>query len=76
MLSGGLSGLGTKTTSIASLMNRSDAVSDTELVGKPPVLIDEAFGEELNERLIRWSENIGLYEVNLDYLENAILVGM
>jgi 2-methylisoborneol synthase len=71
VLTGGLSGLGTQTTSIANLMNKPDVESDTELVGKPPVRIDEALGEELNERLIRWSESIGLYEGHLDYLRKC-----
>lgn len=71
ILSSGPRGLGTKTTSIASIMNRQDQESDTELRGRPPFRIDEPLGEEINEMLMKWSESIGLYEGHLDYLRKC-----
>ncbi len=71
VLSSGLKGLGTKTTNIASILNRPDQESDTELRHRPPYRDDVALGESLNERLLKWAEDIGLYEGHLDYLRKC-----
>jgi 2-methylisoborneol synthase len=33
--------------------------------------VDESLGEELNERIIRWAERLGIYEGHLDYLRKC-----
>lgn len=71
VLSSGLKGLGTKTANIAAILNRPDQESDTELRHRSPYRDDVALGEELNERLLKWAENIGLYEGHLDYLRKC-----
>ena len=71
VLSSGPTGLGTKTTNIAALINRPDQESDTELRHRAPYRIDEELGKELNERLLTWAEHIGLYEGHLDYLRKC-----
>jgi 2-methylisoborneol synthase len=71
VLKSGPTGLGTKTTSIAGILNRPDSVSDSELRHRPPYRDDVAMGEALNERLLKWAESIGLYEGHLDYLRKC-----
>ncbi|MCB0734614.1 MAG: hypothetical protein H6608_12300 [Flavobacteriales bacterium] len=71
VLGGGPRGLGTKTTNIAAILNRPDQESDTELRHRQPYRDDEALGNELNERLLRWAEQIGLYDGHLDYLRKC-----
>ena len=71
VLSKGPSGLGTKTTNIAAIINRPDEESDTELRHRAPYRVDEALGEELNDRIIRWATRLGIYEGHLDYLRKC-----
>lgn len=72
ILAGGTSGLGTRTTNIAAILNRSSGEeSDTELRHRLPYRVNEPLGEELNERLILWAESIKLYEGHLDYLRKC-----
>jgi len=71
ILSSGPKGLGTKTTNIAAILNRPDQESDTELRHRAPYRDDVALGEELNERLLKWAEKLGLYEGHLDYLRKC-----
>ncbi|MGB1037196.1 MAG: terpene synthase family protein [Bacteroidia bacterium] len=71
VLAKGPTGLGTKTTNIAALLNRPDQESDTELRHKPPYRDDVALGEELNERIIEWATRLGIYEGHLDYLRKC-----
>jgi 2-methylisoborneol synthase len=71
VLSSGPSGLGTKTTDIAAILNRTEKESDSEMRHRPPYRNDPALGEELNERLMTWAESIGLYDGHLDYLRKC-----
>lgn len=71
VLSSGPRGLGTKTTNVAGMINRPDQESDTELRHRLPYRNDVALGEELNDRLLRWAESIGLYDGHLDYLRKC-----
>jgi 2-methylisoborneol synthase len=71
VLARGPIGLGTKTTNVAALLNRPNQESDTELRHRLPYRNDEALGEELNERLIKWADSIGLYQGHLDYLRKC-----
>jgi 2-methylisoborneol synthase len=71
ILSSGPKGLGTKNTNIAAILNRPDQESDTELRHRAPYRDDEALGEELNERLLKWAERLGMYEGYLDYLRKC-----
>ena len=71
VLSSGPTGLGTKTTNIAAILNRPDQESDTELRHREPYRDNVALGEELNSRLITWAESIRLYEGHIDYLRKC-----
>jgi len=71
IIADGPSGLGTKSNNIAAFINRPDEESDTELRHRQPYRDDPALGEELNERLVRWAEKLGLYEGHLDYLRKC-----
>ncbi len=71
VISGGPTGLGTKSFKIASAMKGSHYDSDTELRGRPAYRNDPALGKELNDRLMVWAESIGLYEGHIDYLRKC-----
>ena len=72
ILAGGSTGLGTKTTNIAAILNRgSGQESDTELRHRLPYRVDTGLGEILNERLLTWAESINLYDGHLDYLRKC-----
>lgn len=71
VLARGSRGLGTKANNIAAIMNRPNEESDTELRHRQPYRDDIALGEELNERLMKWAESIGLYEGHLEYLRKC-----
>src|SRR4051812_16421916 len=71
ILAAGPRGLGTKTTNIAAILNRPAQESDTELRHRAPYRDDAALGEELNERLVKWAEGLGMYEGHLDYLRKC-----
>src|SRR5436309_15790370 len=71
VLSSGPSGLGTKTTNVAAILNRPDQESDSVLRHRLPYRDDERLGDELNERLLTWAESIGLYDGHLDYLRKC-----
>src|SRR3954469_19825263 len=71
ILASGPRGLGTQTTNIAAIMDRPDQESDTELRHRAPYRDDTALGEELNERLLKWAEDLGMYEGHLDYLRKC-----
>lgn len=71
VLFSGLRGLGTNTANIAAILNRPDKESDTELRHRMPYRDDVALGEELNERLVKWAERLGMYEGYLDYLRKC-----
>jgi len=64
-------GLGTKANNIASIINRPEQESDTELRHRAPYRDDPSLGEELNEQILRWAERLGLYEGYLDYLKKC-----
>jgi 2-methylisoborneol synthase len=67
----GPSGVGTQQTNIAAILNRPSEESDTELRHREPYRDDVALGEELNDRLMKWAERLGLYEGHLDYLRKC-----
>jgi len=71
ILASGPKGLGTGMTNIAAILNRPDQESDTELRHRAPYRDDVALGEELNERLLKWAERLGMYEGHLDYLRKC-----
>lgn len=71
ILSSGPRGLGTQTTNIAAILNRPAQESDTELRHRAPYRDDEALGEELNERILRWAGRLNLYGGHLDYLKKC-----
>jgi 2-methylisoborneol synthase len=71
VLSNGPSGLGTRSANIASIINRPDEESDTELRHRPPYRDNYALGEELNERIIEWAQKTGIYDGYLDYLRKC-----
>jgi 2-methylisoborneol synthase len=71
ILSSGPRGLGTKANNIAAILNRPSQESDTELRHRAPYRDDVALGEELNERLVKWAEELGMYDGHLDYLRKC-----
>ena len=71
VLSAGPQGLGTQANNIAAIMNRPAQESDTELRHRAPYRDDYVLGEELNDRILRWAERLGLYGGHLDYLKKC-----
>jgi 2-methylisoborneol synthase len=63
----GPTGLGTSAVRV-SAGRSADGGSGSELYCPPAVRDDEAFGEEVNDRLIDWAEQIGIYPGQLDRL--------
>lgn len=62
-------GLGT--ASLSRPAPSSDDASVPELYSPPPLRDDEALGEEVNDRLIEWAEEVGVYPGKLDEVRSA-----
>lgn len=56
VLEHGATGLGTKTTNIAGMLNRPDVEPDTHIRHRESYRVDEKLGEELNDMIIDWAK--------------------
>ncbi|GAA2147464.1 family 2 encapsulin nanocompartment cargo protein terpene cyclase [Kitasatospora kazusensis] len=71
----GPTGLGTSAARITDLLRPRTAAPRgsrvPELYCPPPLRDDPALGEEVNRRLVRWAEEVGIYEGQLDKFQQA-----
>lgn len=70
LMADGPTGLGTSAARL-SVPEPPDVVTEGELYCPPAIRDDRALGEEVNDQLVEWAEQVGIYPGQLDRLRAA-----